>query len=72
MGHHTHHYLICLEGPLVADSCLGDHDSRPMSLVSLPHANVVLPPRETGDGQSRIRIILMHLLRALLAWERGR
>jgi hypothetical protein len=40
----THHHLIHLEGALVADPCLGDHNSRAMSLVRLPHANVSLPP----------------------------
>lgn len=59
MGQPAHHHLVCLEGPLVADSCLGDHDPRAMALVSLPHANVALAPGRTRGwpewGQDRCR-----------------
>lgn len=67
-GHHTHHHLVRLEGPLVADSCLGDHDPLAMALVGLPHANVALTPGRGGGGQSWIGIVPMHLC-ALLAWQ---
>ena len=48
MGLFTHHHLVCLEGALVADTCLGDHDPWAMALVSLPHANIALTP---GGGE---------------------
>lgn len=51
-GHSTHHHPVCLEGALVANTCLGDHEPRAMALVRVPHANVALTPGEEGGGQS--------------------
>lgn len=74
MGHRTHHHLVCLEGALVADTRLGDHDPWAMALVSLPHSNIALTPGGWGgreDGRSWIRIVPTYLLCALLAWDQG-
>lgn len=56
MGHPTHHHLVRLEGPLVADTSLCDHDPQAMALVSLPHADIAFPPGEEPEwGQNRSR-----------------
>lgn len=48
-GTTTHSHLVPLECALIADACLGDHDPRAMTLVSLPHANVALAPKRRGS-----------------------
>ena len=70
MGHRTHHHLVCLEGALVADTRLGDHDPWAMALVSLPHANIALTPGGWGgEKMARVGSELFPRTFCVLCWH---